>query len=269
MSLLSGTVQPPLLTLLNTAGGLSPLWHAHVGADPRSLVEVLEDSEYPRAEGSSSAATHVPKHAQRGSVAGRVVHLQSADIGDTYLQAGASVSRKAKGKAPASAPLGVELPWLGLQIKPLGRRGLSVEVGVLDSRGREGAIRLSSWLEHPRLRTSSTPPLLHLPLALPTDAARLTDWVEVCVNLAPLIPLFRSIPSDDDDADDGRERKKPRLSTTAHAALPQGALASISYVRVYANCRLRRVWCARDGQRTVDAVAGDEWALVAAAGAAA
>ncbi|KAL1412779.1 hypothetical protein Q8F55_000527 [Vanrija albida] len=257
MSLLAGTVQPPLLTLLSTGStpALSPVWHAHVGRGPHSLIEVVDDAVYPRETGNSS--THVPKHTQRGSVAGHVAHLQSPRIGDTYLQAGGSSSSK------EARPLGVELAWLGLQIKPLGARGLSVEVGVVDARGREGAIRLSSWLEHPALRASATPPLLHLPLALPDDAARLTDWAEVCVHLAPLLALFRTLPSG--AGDDEREAKKPRLASAAFAALPEGRLASVSYVRVYANCRVRRVWFARDGRRTLDAVAGDEWALVAAA----
>lgn len=42
-------------------------------------------------------------------------------------------------------PLGVELPWIGMQVKRLSRRELSFEVGVVDSRGREGVIRCSSY----------------------------------------------------------------------------------------------------------------------------
>ena len=44
-----------------------------------------------------------------------------------------------------SDPLGVELGWISMQIRRLGRRHLSFEIGILDSRGREGVIRCSSF----------------------------------------------------------------------------------------------------------------------------
>ena len=53
--------------------------------------------------------------------------------------------RRDKGKGKASDTLGVELEWLGLQVKRLGRREMSFEVGVVDAKGREGVIRCSSF----------------------------------------------------------------------------------------------------------------------------
>lgn len=91
---------------------------------------------------SQRASFHRPKHASR-SIAGKVVHVQSMRP-DTWIQAGSS--RQA---------LGVELPYVGVQFKRLGKRGLAFEVGIEDQRGREGVIRLSSWKVRPALRHGS------------------------------------------------------------------------------------------------------------------
>jgi hypothetical protein len=78
-----------------------------------------------------------------------VIHIQSPTPNRTYIQAGC---RKGKGKAReireegnSSLPLGIELPWVGVQIKRLGQRGMALEFGVTDERGREGVVRLSSY----------------------------------------------------------------------------------------------------------------------------
>jgi hypothetical protein len=77
---------------------------------------------------------------EKGNVVGQVIHIQSPDLRKTYIQAGAS--RKGKEKAE---PLGIELPWVGLQVKRLGRRAMSFEFGLVDARGREGVVRISSY----------------------------------------------------------------------------------------------------------------------------
>jgi len=69
----------------------------------------------------------------------------------TYIQAGCPKAefrrRLDKGKAKEGdlLPLGIELGWVGMHIRRLGRRDLAFEVGVVDSRGREGIIRISSF----------------------------------------------------------------------------------------------------------------------------
>lgn len=118
--------------LLNTASepAVAPLWTEHIGSEKRSHIAVIDDGEYP------SGA--VPRHPQVGSITGKVVHLQSPNVADTYLQIGEPSSSK-------QAPLGAQLDWLGVQIKPLGRRPLAIEVGLVDADGVEGRIRLESW----------------------------------------------------------------------------------------------------------------------------
>jgi hypothetical protein len=89
-----------------------------------------------------------------GHVAGPVVHIQSPNPTKTFIQAGSS---KGKGRAteeagrPPVLPLGIELPWAGIQIKRLGQKGLAFEFGVVDARGKEGTIRISSYKVSPLL----------------------------------------------------------------------------------------------------------------------
>jgi hypothetical protein len=73
-----------------------------------------------------------------------VIHIQSPGPTATYIQAGAKGRGKGKGKEEV-LPLGIELPWVGLQVKRLGRRGMAFEFGIKDTRGVEGIIRLSSY----------------------------------------------------------------------------------------------------------------------------
>lgn len=111
------------------------------------------------ASAASSSKRHrddfVPRSGdKKGNVLGPVIHIQSPDPRRTYIQAG---DPKGKGKSRAEAghsnseqqqqcqPLGIELPWVGMQLKPLGQRGMSVEFGIVDARGMEGVIRLSSY----------------------------------------------------------------------------------------------------------------------------
>lgn len=161
----SHTVQPPLISLLNSAAipALSPLWTAHTDPDlpEDSAICVVMDDE-PTASSSSSSSSEgrnwkpvtqgwgttppsqnldyaaqlafVPKHIAIGSLAQPVIHIQSPTIRTTYIQSGS-----------LSQPLGVELPWFGIQFRRLGGREVSLEVGVVDTQGNEGRIRFSSF----------------------------------------------------------------------------------------------------------------------------
>ena len=73
---------------------------------------------------------------------GQVIHIQSPRPTRTYIQAGGN--GKGKGREEA-LPLGIELPWVGIQIKKLGNRGIALEFGIRDTKGVEGVIRLSSY----------------------------------------------------------------------------------------------------------------------------
>jgi len=91
-------------------------------------------------------------------------------------------------------------------------------------------------------------PLIHLPLAVPTKSvSTLTPWLHISFDLNTLIPLFQALPRAQEElgADD-----KPAKRRKVHSAdVPAGHLGYVSYVRVYANCRVRRIWfVSREGE---------------------
>ena len=143
--------QPPLVTLLSSTSTppLSPLFTAHTdSARPsQSSIEVLPDVQ--------RSGTGLPKTEVRGALYHEVVHIQSPDITGTYIQAGCSLAEhrrrmgNGKGKTREVEPLGIEASWAGFHIRPLGLRDFSLELGVVDSRGKEGIIRISTFKASP------------------------------------------------------------------------------------------------------------------------
>ncbi|WVR07669.1 hypothetical protein IAU60_004711 [Kwoniella sp. DSM 27419] len=266
MSLLSGTVQPSLLVLLSSTSSppLSPLFRRVTDGKADAIITSLPDTD--SAQGSSSR--RVPHTTPRGSIVHHVVHIQSPDPRRAYIQAGCMNVDKGKARDDGGAPLGVELPWLGLQLKTLGRRSLSLEVGVVDSRGRESVIRLSTFKTNPTVHPHRQIPLIHLPLQLPaSSSSRLTEWVDVTVNLSQLLPLFQVLPRSREQAADNTGSEAPARKRRKVAELPGGGFQSVSYVRVYANCRVKRIWFSAEGERTIEGMgraAQEGWELYAA-----
>jgi hypothetical protein len=95
--------------------------------------------------------------------------------------------------------------------------------------------------------------VLHLPLAFPQPSSRpLTAWTTIALNLPSLIPHFSSpairnqLDDDDDDDDDDdanrRDINRPRIFSTANVPVPSGPYSHLSYIKVHATCRLRRIW---------------------------
>jgi hypothetical protein len=154
---LADALQPPLMTLLSSSShpSISPLWTTHTDSSlpSDSFITTLPDTSYgSEAEASSSSRVYVSKHPTRGEIVGSVIHIQSPTVGTTYLQCGESLTeyrrRVDKGKARAGEgpmPLGIELGWVGLQVRRLGRREFAFEIGLVDTKGREGVVRCSSF----------------------------------------------------------------------------------------------------------------------------
>nr|GAT59262.1 predicted protein [Mycena chlorophos] len=110
----------------------------------------------------------------------------------------------------------------------------SFEVGLVDRLGGTGIVRVSTFQKEPRL-TPSTPALLHLPLSFPSIwSQRLTTWTTVTLNLPSLLPHFSS-PS-----------MYPHGSDFSPAPA-LGVFSHVSFVKVYATCRLRRIWFNQGG----------------------
>lgn len=98
---------------------------------------------------------------------------------------------------------------------------------------------------NPTVHPHRTPPLIHLPLELPkTDQHTLTQWLDIKLNLAPLLPLFNTLPRpqiENEAVNEDRVDRK-RRKVAEKVELPNDQFGYVSYVRVYANCRLRRIW---------------------------
>ncbi|KAJ7778087.1 hypothetical protein B0H16DRAFT_1671963 [Mycena metata] len=168
------------------------------------------------------------------SLGQRVLQIQSPTLRTTYI------------RCPPNDPthLGLKHPWIHLQVRDMGR-DWSFEIGLVDRSGRVGIVRLSTFQKEPRLRPStrpSSPPLLHLPLSFPSISSRpLTAWATVTLHLPTLLPHFTS------------SSLLPRGTEGAHmpaplgTSMPSGSFSHTSYVKVYATCRLRRIWFSRGG----------------------
>ncbi|KAG8902007.1 hypothetical protein FRB99_004972 [Tulasnella sp. 403] len=229
----AATVQPPALSLFSSSA-LPALHEAfyETRTDPDlpddSIVSVLDDSATPEQSttGTTTGPTLVVPDNRYLALAHRVLHIQSPTIQTTYLRC-----------PPRGARLGITLPWLHLQVRNL-EKEWSFEVGVVDVRGREGRIRCSTFQPIPILYPAH-PTLIHLPFKFPEiGPATRTLWTTVDVYLPPLLSHLSSPahlrPTDDDSGPPG-------------TVTPFAAFSHVSYVQVYANCRLRRIWMSRDG----------------------
>ena len=104
----------------------------------------------------------------------------------------------------------------------------------------------------PRLKVA-TPPILHLPLAFPPQSThQLTTWSTINLKLPNLLPRFtdgslleeeEGQSGDEEGHDWGQQPKRARLTGRE----PSGLYSHVSYVRVYATCRLRRIWFSEAG----------------------
>lgn len=73
---------------------------------------------------------HILHPTQKRSILHPVVQLQSPTIHTTFLRC---------------ANLAITLDWLHLQLRPLGRRELAVEVGLIDANGTRAVVRAASF----------------------------------------------------------------------------------------------------------------------------
>ena len=110
--------------------------------------------------------------------------------------------------------------------------------------------------------THHEPPLLHVPLRFPEASSRpLTPWASISLDLREMIQHFRFIRSsrqterqpteDEDDAGSPQDKRTARERTGANAPLPSGGLGKVTYIKVYANCRLRRIWFSENKRGTL------------------
>ncbi|GJE94870.1 hypothetical protein PsYK624_110460 [Phanerochaete sordida] len=251
------SVQPPIVSLFSSTGSEPlALWtvskHAELPED--SVVCLFEDTSSapaPPEPAKLVASPPIDSDDEHGRGQGRtlsqtVLHIQSPDIRSTYV------------RCPPTGSLGLKHPWIHLQVRSLGKEW-AFEVGIVDRAGREGIVRFSTFQRTPRLKPAELP-ILHLPVSFPQSSHRLTGWAIINVNLANLLPRFSDVSlleeeeeeeedasEDEDYGNQPRPRKKARLA----GVVPSGTMSHVSYVKVYATCRLRRLWFSQTGA-TVD-----------------
>jgi len=99
--------------------------------------------------------------------------------------------------------------------------------------------------KHPRLQlrpNSAFPPLLHLPLSFPSmSSCPLTAWSTIVLHLPRLLHQFSSLTPT------AGESNAELNQNSGTAAFPSGHYSHVSYVKVYATCRLRRIWFSEAG----------------------
>lgn len=104
----------------------------------------------------------------------------------------------------------------------------------------------SDCQKQPRLKLLSglaDTPLLHLPLSFPPTSSRpLTAWSTIVLHLPPLLHQFSSLAVTADTGGDVEPNQNPGTVT-----FPSGHYSHVSYVKVYATCRLRRIWFSETG----------------------
>lgn len=144
MSLLANHLQPPILSLFDSSSShLSPLWHQVTDKDlaDDSVITFVDDAA---AESSGSNAL-VGQSRIPGQLSQSVLHIQSPTLNSTYIQAGHQSGQLGRRKQ-TGRPLGIQLPWIHLQLRRLGEhRYLAIELCVQDHRGNEGLIRMSTF----------------------------------------------------------------------------------------------------------------------------
>ncbi|KAI0042718.1 hypothetical protein FA95DRAFT_1499707 [Auriscalpium vulgare] len=245
----SSAVQPSIVSLFSSTGSDTlSLWSTHTDASlpSDSFICLLNDhTSLPAPPPPAAlivphaiqpdAAEEAQKHGYK--LGQTVLHIQSPSLPTTYVRCPSMEWSSWPGRA---GDLGLKLPWLHLQVRNIGREW-SFEVGLVDTAGKEGIVRCSTFQKSPALKPGS-PPILHLPLSFPAASSTpLTSWSEIPLHLPALLPHFSSHTLLQQDDESGSDGAGPGPSVK-HTAMPSAKFGHISYVKIFATCRLRRVW---------------------------
>ncbi|QRW18743.1 transcription factor IIB [Rhizoctonia solani] len=236
-------VQPPVVSLFSSIG-THPLQLFSVSVDPTlpadSVIHFLNDHTSLPPPDASVQLIQIPEQTEQESSCDQssphdltcvVLHVQSPTIQTTFI-------RCPPYNDGSKATLGLTHQWLHMQLRDLGRE-FSFEIGLVDTAGRAGVLRCSTFQEEPRIEALD-PPLLHVPLDISPPGCT-NPWRTIAINLATAITHFATAPYAIDEP---------------HTALiPSGNYASTSYLKVHANCRLRRIWLSR----SADGSANQAW----------
>ncbi|KAI0915994.1 hypothetical protein AcV5_003454 [Taiwanofungus camphoratus] len=262
----SAAIQPGIVSLFSSTGS-DPLRlfssSKDVSLPADSFVCLLKDStslpapprpatlmqKPPSSDQAADGEGHAPDHA----IEQTVLHIQSPTLRTTFIRCPPTTwtdTSRGSGRA-RSGDLGMKHPWIHFQVRNMAREW-SFEIGIVDQSGREGIVRCSTFQKEPRVKLAN-PPLLHLPLAFPSSSSHpLTSWCSIALNLPSFLPHFSSaaLARSEDEAFDHQPHEAGRRNSTNAArstGVPSGTYSHVSYVKVYATCRLRRIWFSEGG----------------------
>ncbi|KAI0319254.1 hypothetical protein OF83DRAFT_1111584 [Amylostereum chailletii] len=258
----TAAVQPATVSIFSSTGS-DPLclWSQHT--DPELTADsficfIVDDKSSPT---PPAPATLITPHSLPSSnevrqqdspvnegrtITQTVLHIQSPTLRTTFIRCPPiGYISAASSRSNRVGQLSLRHPWLHMQVRNLGR-AWSFEVGLVDQAGKEGVVRCSTFQTSPavKLRPAASP-LLHLPLAFPdASSTPLTSWTTLSLHLPSLLPHFSSasLVRDDDRADEDEDED---MGDRRNGAIPSGAFSHVSYTKVYATCRVRRVWFAQ------------------------
>ncbi|KAL5499196.1 hypothetical protein ACEPAH_1714 [Sanghuangporus vaninii] len=276
----ANVVQPSIVSLFSSTGSAPlQLFSQHVDPAPvlrsDSLIHLLNDTTnlppppepgvlvQPAFASRSSENDDDEKVDSKTQGLGRtlcqtVLHIQSPTLRTTYIRCPPHRSSSSQPKVPTE--LGIALAWMHMQVCRLDEREWAFEVGIVDRAGRRGVIRCSTFQKEATVVMHHDPPLLHVPLRFPEASTRpFTAWSSISIDLGSMIHQFHLIRAsqqagyessahaqDEDHENDVPNECTARELSGMNAPLPSGGLGKVTYVKVYANCRLRRIWFSED-----------------------
>lgn len=115
-------------------------------------VECLSTHYHP-SYASFRSRLQISKNKRGRELGQTVLHLQSPTIRTTYIRCPMTTSEK----YAVFSDLGITLPWLHIQVRPLGngsgsgRDAWAFDIGIVDRSGKRGVIRASTFQVRSRL----------------------------------------------------------------------------------------------------------------------
>ncbi|KAI0367637.1 hypothetical protein BV20DRAFT_541853 [Pilatotrama ljubarskyi] len=254
----SAAVQPSIVSLFSSTGS-EPLnlfsTHCDASLLPDSFLCILNDATSQPTPSAPRKLIDLQQDAQEASpdyaLGQSVLHIQSPTVRTTYIRCPpiGGVGREGPGASRElvqgpSRHLGLKHHWIHIQVRNL-HREWAFEVGIVDQSGREGIVRCATFQKEPELNLGKRA-LLLLPLSFPPPSSRpLTSWCTIAINLPSLLPHFSSASLT--RVNNGERPSGSASSGQLANQVPSGMYSHVSYVKVYANCRLRRIWFSEGG----------------------
>ncbi|KAI9063764.1 hypothetical protein FKP32DRAFT_1592174 [Trametes sanguinea] len=250
----AASVQPTLVSLFSSTGS-DPLGlfstHADASLPSDSFICILNDATSQPPPSPSRVLVDSQQDSEDVSpnyaLCQTVLHIQSPTLRTTFIRCPPLQARNADRVRSGGSKqhLGLKHPWVHIQVRNM-HKEWAFEVGIVDQSGREGIVRCATFQREPKLKLGSRPILL-LPLSFPPPSSRpLTAWCTITLNLPSLLPQFSSATLTR-STDDESNSASLRTGQSPVAQVPSGIYSHVSYVKVCATCRLRRIWFSEGG----------------------